>query len=294
MTEALNYFYNINIQNTKDINTYKLVSTTNNNTYLLKESEKIEDINYIFIPFINEYNLNQNKYKIIKNIYGDQVTKIQNKYCLLLKVPSSYLDNENIEDIIDFLFKNKVYINGYKVSWNRLWEDKINYLNNFILGNESKYKDIMPYIFYYMGITENCILYLKNISEYSKLPVNLSICHRRLYYPLKELYLNNPYNFVIDVFQRDISEYIKSLYYANKDYLIELEYYLKTNKINSYEASLLYIRIVYPSYFFDCLENSNIDYNAYNFKNTVEYENFIKKTYELINSYVNIQKIDWL
>lgn len=295
MKEALNYFYNINIENIKCINSYKLIATTNHVTYLLIESSSIDDIKYIFNPFVEEYYKRQNKYNIVININREYITKINEKYLILIKLPPTHLSDVNIENIIEFSKKNQLQLKNYKVVWDILWENKINYLNNYIINNESKYKNIMPYIYYYMGVSENCIIYLRELNKVIKHTINLipTISHRRIFYPLKEIYLNNPFNFVVDVIERDIAEYIKSLYYEKKDYLNELEYYLKTNKLDTYEASLLYIRIVYPSYFFDFIENSDA-YKNFDFYNTKKYEELIKKTYELINSYVNIQKIDWL
>lgn len=295
MKEALNYYYDIKIEDIEVLNKYSVLKTFDNNNFLLIESENEAEIKNHIILYLNTFFRKQNKYHIKLNNLNDFITKINDKYYLLIKLPSSYLDDVDIEDITVFSQKNIQNTSGYNLKWDMLWEDKVNYLNNYILNNESKYKKEMPYIYYYIGICECCIIYLRSFFHQSR-TINLipTICHRRLYYPLKEIYLNNPFNFVVDIAERDIAEYIKSLFYMKNDYLNELDFYLKTNPINKYQGALLYIRLVYPSYFLDYIESGKEIYMSKQFYDTNEYENFIKKTYELINSYVNIPKIDWL
>lgn len=293
MKDALTYFYSINVSKIEDIGLYKIVYSDRNN-FLLKISTNINDIKVMDNEYFRQFFYSQNNYKLKINIFNEYITRINDDYVILIQLPSSYLDDINVIDIVNFLNKNEITGKYIDVYWNNLWIDKVDYLTNYIKNNESKYKHIISYIYYYLGIVENCILYLKDVkNKYNNEHVTFSITHRRMYYPLKEVYLFNPFNFVLDVKERDISEYIKSLYYNKEDYISELDYYLKTNRLNRYRASLLYIRIVYPSYFFDFIEGDS-QYKINSFSNTSNYEIFIKKTYELINSYVNIEKIEWL
>ena len=296
MKNLLNYLYSINIDKVKEFNNGYIIKDLNNNLYLLNNVDNKSNINSVINILIGN-RLKVKHYLYRFNIYNQVLTYVDGKYYTLVKLDSDY--NEEI-DFVDMLaFYNSVNINNLKINyvlWEEKWENKINYFLNQDLNNQVKDKKIIIYFWYYIGVAENSLLYLKNINNNFKTGGHNGFCftHRRISFPCKKIDFYNPNDFYIDIKERDIAEYIKSLFYNNEDYLTELDYYFKTNILSNYDASMLYARIVYPSVFFDYYESRDESFNYPLLFDTDKFEIFIKKTYELINSYVQINKIDWL
>ena len=296
MKNLLNYLYSINIDKVKEFNTGYIIKDLNNNLYLLNNVDNKSNINSVINILIGN-RLKVKHYLYRFNIYNQVLTYVDGKYYTLVKLDSDY--NEEI-DFVDMLtFYNSVNINNLKINyvlWEEKWENKINYFLNQDLNNQVKDKKIIIYFWYYIGVAENSLLYLKNINNNFKTGGHNGFCftHRRISFPCKKIDFYNPNDFYIDIKERDIAEYIKSLFYNNEDYLTELDYYFKTNILSNYDASMLYARIVYPSVFFDYYESRDESFNYPLLFDPDKFEIFIKKTYELINSYVQINKIDWL
>ena len=194
-----------------------------------------------------------------------------------------------------YSISNRLIINKikYKNNWDVLWESKINYLYQHFNNHQISNKNIFYLFNYYISISENVLKYIIKIKNENYNNVNdISFVHRRIFYPNIKLNFFNPLNFIVDLKVRDIGEYIKSMYYNNKDYINDLSYFLKTNHLDRYTASMMYARIIYPSIFFDDYELNRVDISKY--IKIAEYEKFTKKIYDLISSYIQIDKIDWL
>lgn len=298
MKNLINYLYHI------DIDTIE----KNGNYYLIKDKESVYlfskyEAKYNFIQIYNICNeLNYHyffAYKLKSNIYNKFLTNIDQESYYLLDIGTDYNSEVNFYDMLDFYKRSYIFLNRQvqnNFNWDILWENKINYLELYANNNKITNTKILPLFYYYLGIAENALVYVKSITKKYIRSVDdkLSFTHRRVGFPVRKIDFYNPFNLIIDFEVRDIAEYIKSLYYNDIDYLIDLEYYLKTNKLTRYSASLLYIRIVYPSNFFDYFEDKSKSYFYDKYYDTNDYELFIKKTYELINSYVSIDKILWL
>ena len=299
MKNLINYLYNIDVIDIKDVTDGYFITAASNN-YILKNVTNINNLDFV-INLINNVDINYLYfYKIKRNIFYNFISNIKENNYVLIDVSNNYNDLVDFNDMVDFYNKsNRVISSSYKYnnSWEVLWENKIDYLINYAKNNEVDNKKVMPLFYYYIGLAETALLYLKDINK--KYPFNrvidkISLVHRRVGIPNIKLNFFNPFNFIIDLEVRDIAEYIKILYYSDSDYLSELEYYLKINILSVYTASMLFVRIIYPSYFFDYFESKTSNIKTNKFLDTKSYENFIKKTYELISSYVQIDKIEYL
>ena len=74
---------------------------------------------------------------------------------------------------------------------------------------------------------------------------------------------------------------------------------IKIKNLSIYEASMLYARLLYPSYYFDIYEEvMNKERNEEDLvsiiKKSSAYEIFLKEAYLVISKYALIEKIDWL
>ena len=293
MKNLINYIYQIDILNIKNINNDYLIKTKQTN-YILKN---INDVNNI--DFIINISNNINSYKIKKNIFYNYISNIKGNNYILINMLNDYEKEVDFNEMIEFYNKSSLFLHNlnYTNIWDKLWVSKVDYLTIYAKNNLVDNKNIMPLFYYYIGIAETAILYIKDINKkyvYDSSIDKISFCHRRIFYPNIKLNFYNPFNYNVDLEVRDIAEYIKICFYNNEDYLNELEYYLKVNKLSKYSASMLFGRIIYPSYFFDYFESKDSKISKERFLDTLSYESFIKKTYELINSYVHIDKIDYL
>lgn len=295
MNEIISYLYNINISNELKYDGQVLYKT-NSSHYLYKEI----DNNYSAILFL--YNIIKQiknyhffSYNFKQNIFNDIISTYNEKKFVLIDVGNDYDKIVDFDDMFSFYNDSRNILIckvKYRNNWDLLWESKISYLSEHFNTNKLINKNYSLIFNYYISIAEIALEYLLKVKRrYSD---NNQICfaHRRILYPNIKLNFYNPLNFIIDIEQRDISEYIKSLFYNHEDYENELVYYLKLHKMDHYSASLLYARIIYPSIFLDDYET-----NALKIEKYIDfdlYEKFIKKIYDIISSYILIDKIDWL
>ena len=129
-------------------------------------------------------------------------------------------------------------------------------------------------------------------------PNNLSICHNRIKRNTTLFDLYNPFNFIIDSNVRDIVEYVKDCFMYDDPFPL-IEKYIKRNNLSDNELKLLFIRMLYPSFYFDkyeeIIENNESEEQIDKIiKRTNEYEELLKKTYILIRNICYLPEIDWL
>lgn len=303
MKDLLKNYYNV-VEN---------IIEKNNTLEFIRNDKK-----YIFYPLERtkeEFNelLNLNEELINKNIptnlfilnnQNSYITTDNNKnYCLL---ETSLINNEyNVLDMIDF--NNKLIISSknsllYRNIWADLWSKKIDYFE-YQISELGKDKQIILNSFsYYLGLAENAISYINNVNKKYQISVNekITLQRKRVNFPNLSNDYFNPLNYIIDIEVRDIASYFQSLFFNSKEDLdIEINAYFKKKNLNIYGYSLLYARLLYPSYYFDLYEsimdNRASENELIKVINKVEnYEQFLKDIYYKINQYVSIEPIYWL
>ena len=294
MKDTISYLYDVNIISESKY-CKKRIFKSNSTSYLYEEIDNDKAV--LFIDQINKLSVHHNFliYKFKRNIYSEVISLYKGKKFTLIDIGNDYEKEVDFNDMLSFYeVSSRLIINNisYKNNWAALWEDKINYMVNHFISNKVSNKNIEYIFYYFISIAESALEYIINLEKKFVNKYNASLTHRRIILPNTKFYFFNPMNFVIDLEVRDVGEYIKRLFYSQKEYENELIFYLKTRYIDKYLASLLYARIIYPSIFFDDYELSTIDINKYiDFKS---YENFAKKIYDIISSYILIDSIDWL
>lgn len=298
MKNLIEYMYKININTIESNDNYYIISDDSTN-YLFKEYVEVKDIMYIYQ--ISNL-LNQNSrfcFKVMQNVYNTFISDIDGVRYYLVDIGKEYRKSVDFLDMISFYNTSSNYLTTniqHFCNWDILWESKLDYFFLQSKKNDIKKSKLSTLFYFYVGIAENALLYLKSVKENLLQSKSDKICfnHRRIVDNNSKLNFYNPFNFIVDFMVRDIAEYLKYQYYNNQEYEDDLVYFLKTENLTNFSASLLYARIIYPSYFFDYYE-SNDEKTFFNkFYDPNDYIKFIKKTYELISSYVNIIKIDWL
>ena len=124
------------------------------------------------------------------------------------------------------------------------------------------------------------------------------ISHSRITidYELYDYY--NPVNIIIDHSSRDISEYIKSMFLHRVWDLDILSQYLDRNYFSRYGIRMIFARILFPSFFFDDLENMILHSSDINVllleSRAEEFENFIREIGTFLMNKYDIPMLSWI
>jgi len=297
MKNIINYYYNL-----------KIVDMKQSDGVI---SFDIENNKYVFIPYRREldsisviYQLNQMLlarkipvHQIILNIQGQILTYINGEYYVLMKL----FIYEGSFKISDVLLLNGIEIEMKKNflnrnTWGKLWSEKNDYLEYQVSQLGKKYPLIRNSFSYYIGLSEMCIS-LCNEIDTSNLKLYLSHNRIKKDYSFYELY--NPFNIVLDFKIRDASEYFKScFFYKEEDIKNEINYFLSHNSLLYEEWILFFIRMLYPSYYFDCYEeiiNDKIEENNLLkiISKNEEYEKILLLIYNRLRGFNNFPIIDY-
>lgn len=300
MKNFINYYYNFNIYNIH-FNDGKYFFYHKHEKYMLK---CIEDPNMILIYLELCYQLSNFPYffNIIVNRNDDYITLIENKPYVLLKLSKIENDKISIFDIRTDIFinlNNKISsLNHFP--WVRLWENKIDYFEEWFCKRQNSYKNIYPLFHYFVGIAENALLYFKQseIEENKDKIDQLVISHYRLNINNNLYDYYDPTNAILDHASRDVSEYLKSCF-VNKIWDFDLiKEYLKQHVFSKYGIRIMLSRIMFPSFFFDYIEemitnNSEIDL-LYLETRADEFQRFLKQIMLFLVEEYNIPEINWI
>lgn len=275
--ELLKLYFRIDIDNINFYSNIARFEYKNYNYVLIKDNNpNFELLNHIF----NYIDIK----KPILNIYNNYVTRYDNEYYFLF-----YDDNNKINeiDVIKFLSK-PLYI--YNNNLRDKWCYKNDYIEYQITQFGSKYAILRKSINYIIGLSEIAIQLLNTINLdncYS------SLVHKRMTNSMFDL--ENPLNICFDYRIRDVSEYIKYMFfYEDKEIFNELVLKIK---LNIEEYKLLFARLLFITPYYDMYEKIiDGDINEKEIKLIInkldKYEEFIKKIYLYLKRYINIDNIE--
>lgn len=294
MKNAISYYYNLNPENIHLSNkNYKFVIDNKFYTlYLCNDNDNLE----------KTYEMNQkllinNIYNhiIVLNINNDITTDIDNKKYILFNTYDEMNQKLVLEHIINFNYITSNLNIEQEIKWKNMWMQKIDYFEYQISEIGHKYPIIRDSISYYIGMTETAISLLNDIKIQK-----MCISHKRIQHNDTVFEIYNPINFVIDNQVRDVSEYFKiQFFYDNKNILDDVIHYLKTTNLSTDEIKLFFIRMLYPSYYFDMYEliinNSLEEDELLNIvKLSNDYEKLIKELYIYLSEQSLLPSIEWL
>jgi len=303
MKKIIKYYYDLvpeKVFHQKNIHKFIIEKTKYMLYEVNNESEELEE-KYKIQEYLNKINVCCNL--IIKNKMGLIITQYNEKKFILIE---QKIETRRI-NIMDILLLTSINIDNigiktiYRTDWKKMWEKKIDYIEHQIISNTDTKEIIKESIYYYIGLTENCISILQEPLE--KKDKYKAICHERIGYKMTTDEFYNPINFIIDKRIRNFAEYIRGQLYNTPDKIENikkiLDELLTKIRLNREELILLYARIVYPGEYFDIYEK--IIMNLTNEKellkiinNSSKIEKNIKIIYEILNKNKNIQPIEWL
>ena len=296
MKNAIKYYYNLNPKSIHQINRIYKFKTQNKKYILypcLRTIDEIKEI-YELHMYLNIYGIYC--HKIILNINNNIVTQINGFQYILLNIN---VENRKIEkkDVVFYLNINidQSRFNCLKrQNWYQLWINKTDYIEYQISQFKKKYPLIKESIDYYIGMAENCISLISNVKNSTM----VTISHNRINENTTTEEFYNPLNFIIDYKVRDIAEYLKSLI-AKEDITEYIIDYINYCNLTDNDIKLLFIRLLYPSAYFDIyekiIENHEDESNIISItKENRYYEKNIKKIYNYLRSISNLPEIEWL
>ena len=292
MKNIIEYFYNLKIDTLhKNTNRYEF-EIDKNRYYLIlsyryeKELKQIENL----------IKNNQNFDQIIHNINSKLITNISGKNYLLLKKSNKKTSIEDeILNYYKILLPTQLYFNIDRTDWVYLWSEKIDYIEYQKTHLKGEYPLLEESINYFIGMAENAIMYIRNCFNENNDSDDIVLSHKRI--TNKEF--NSPINLIVDHRSRDISEYLKYLFFNNNYDYIRISQYLQKLNLNNYMYRLLYGRMLFPTFYFDKYDdivnkNESEKEILIILKRVEAYEDFLKNIYSIINQNTAIKKVYWL
>ncbi len=305
MKNLIEYYYGLNAFRLRQINGGYVFFCKNNTYYFCKVTDLIhffQKMNVTFLDYNNPY-----VHTLIRNCENKPLTFNGTDYYALFKINLRCNKQIDINDIkmfdkitSDFGIIKKIEI----PNWSNMWIKKIDYLEHYVDMRDDWSDDLKCLFYYYIGIAENSIEYLKIskdvINKKDKLN-GISLSHERVncFDTLYDFY--NPINFVIDKKTRDVAEYLKSLFFNKKVDTTYIKNIITSVNYSRVEYIQLVSRVMFPTFFFDSFEQlalseiSNVQILQM-YDSTIDYEMFIDFVISVINKTkkVDIPAVKWM
>lgn len=248
--------------------------------------------------------LGHNKFyhQLVFNKDNSLITIFDGKPYIMLKL--SFTDSMPIS-IFDIKGSDSVNVDKkleklVRFNWTMLWENKIDYFENYIFSKKDEFNDVLDSFYYYTGMAENAILYvhdaLKNIkaSQLDKFVVS----HKRFSNSMSLLEFYDPTTLIIDHSSRDVAEFLKYLFLSNNYSFTVISDYLNNFKLSRLGAHLLIGRMLFPSFYFDSLEkyffSTGANYICWLEDRIDDYNLFLMEIYGILSQQYEIQDIRWI
>ena len=309
MKNTLKYFYNIEVKNIRQSENVFFIET-NSEMYAFQNCDNyIEQINNIYE--LNIY-LNYNNiyvYGIIKNKFDNIVTRVNENNYILLEINDDYNKNITVNMIYEFQYKIddnliKSTFKGLAANdWKSLWMRKIDYFEYQVSEFGLKYPLVRESIGYFIGMAENALCMINNYANYVNYGLNESLYlqHRRIDVSSRYYDFYNPLNLIFDTRVRDFCEYYKSNFMYNSMYKekIKITNYLGKANYTINELKLLYIRMFFPSYYFDLYEkvvSKVVDEKKLKkiLLKVDDYQLFLYELMSYLNRFLILPHIEWI
>lgn len=290
MKNVLKYYYLLKDPNIMLINN-KIYIKDKNKNYILHKAITIKNLKVQK----EIQSLNNKYYKIVPTISKDLYIIYQGKIYCLLELNKLISINDIEKDIFNYEYTYKADTASItRNDWYYLWTSKIDFYEALYNTIKGKYKYIDESIDYYINLSETGLEYYKYNFKNNK-KNNLVICRKRM--NIDEFY--NPLNIVLDHKERDIGEYLKWLFYQNKNDIVRVERVIKKCIEKNMNMELVVSRLLFSTYYFDEIDNivtnnkTEQNLKLIISKNT-EYENYISKIIDKIQEYIDIPNIKYI
>ncbi len=219
--------FDFSLENRKDY----IVVHKNDMTFFLYNvvSKEVFD-KYYSLSFLVDY-----VDPFVFNCMGEIVTVVDNNYYVLV----FHLSKRDFPISVFSFYKVEKTI---RLRWLDLWIQKSDYMNSFYPSIKGIYSLIDESIHYYMGLLEYSIFILKDYRDFSSVGY---VQHENF---VLEEYCN-PFNLLIDVRERDFSEYLKYLFFSNTYQKVDIVSLIQQARW-VLQFDLVIARLLFPNYYF--------------------------------------------
>lgn len=297
MKNAINYYYNLVTYDIRHTGK-KYRFTVDNDEYLFILCEySLEELEEIYKLDMFLLQMNVYMHQIILNNNNGIITYINNEPYILMKIFVKDNRKINMNDIILF---NQLPMYDYfktlrKNNWREFWIRKIDYFEYQMSEIGINYPKLKEDFNYFVGMTETAIALLYNFNYGS----NLIVTHRRVTTSSTMQDLYNPLNLIIDSRVRDVCEYFKSLFFNDKLDIDDIHKYLISSNLGAEEVYLFYVRMMFPSFYFDLYEGIIGGFieekELLKITNKIEdYQVLLKDLYWIVKNYAKLPDIEWI
>lgn len=297
MKNVLSYYYNLHLS---DIHQIEGIYRFNLNGIEYAFTQYKRNLNEIRELYELSLLLFQNGimvHQFVLNKENQLITYVNQKPYVLLQIYNNSKQNITINDINNFSFSSSILkLPEKQVNWANLWSDKIDYFEYQVNQFGKKNPLIRESFSYFSGLVENGISLFNMLElDYN----NYSVSHQRLSSKDTMFEFLNPMNLIIDYKVRDACEFYKEKFLNKQSISNEIKEYLSNKNLNVYEILLFFIRMFYPSFYFDKYEYIiNNEEDDYQLKNIIElsdkYEKLLKEIYFYLSKYINMPDIEWI
>lgn len=300
MVETIKYYFSVNPGKLYKIKNGYYFYVYDTKYYFVKFRQEIKNLDFLVKVTNDLYNRGVLVDTFIKNKDNSFYVNINEEMYILLRVNEIENDIYTLKDIVYF---NDLLVlsDNYSVHTNYkdLWMKKIDDYEVELSEYNNEIPIIKSSIDYYIGMAENAVSYFNDcLIEEDMRSVKVNLCHKRVSSKPYSGYINNPLTFTFDYEIRDIAEYIKSCFFDNINIDDEIDEVINKN-FSRASLRVLYARLLYPSYYFDMLEEVLV--NEVDEKSLLkyinkqeEYQELLVYIYKLINKKYNIPKVEWL
>lgn len=299
MKNAINYYYNLNPSNIRQKGKNYYFDIDNNNYILFPIEEVSIDLKTVYELNIELLNQGFPCHQIVLNVDNKVLTNINQSPYVLTKI---FVKNRvtQINDLLIFYNINldtKKFESLKRNDWKNMWINKIDYFEYQINQTGKKYPLIRESFSYFIGLSETAIQFVDNI--FLENNTYFVISHKRFKSDDTLFDTYNPFNFIIDSRVRDISEYYKTMFFKGYNILDDIKKYIIYAGLNNYECNMLFARMLFPTFYFDCYEEIIIDENnnkkLLQIINLIEkYEVFLKEFYLYLKTFTQMPDVEWI
>lgn len=278
MRDFIKFNYNLDFEKI-DIFEDGFYFECNNKTYLIceifRDEEEFNNLVNLLIAKNVKYHL------LVLNKDGNYISEFDGKKIVVLEcVTDKYIITE---------YENTNVIVTSQNNWGMFWEERI-----FNYETKKKEllipKDVKYFLDYYLGLTEAAIVNYNNVKDSGE-EARFMLQHNKISFPITSFSFYNPVNYLLDYCVRDLAEYVKSKFFYDSITVDDVITIINKNSFTLAELNMFLVRLIYPSYFFNIVDDKEFESSSDLFniiKKSSQFENFLK---ELIINLKNIMPV---
>lgn len=302
MKNFINYYYNFFII---DIHLYqgKYFFSYNGDNYMFKACDDVVSVMDSINDLTQQLKFSNSFYhQLVYNKDNSLITVFERRPYVMIKlsmVPKAPISIFDIKGN-DYVRTDKKIILLNRFDWTILWENKIDYFEKQIFTKMSEYSSILGSFHYFIGVAENAIMYVREalINQKKELSDQLVVSHRRFTRDMTLIDFYDPTNLIVDHKSRDVAEFLKYSFLINNYDIRVIADYLNNLDLSNLGAHLLFGRLLFPSFYFDFLEDLLVSgrfESIYNVETRIgEYKLFLADIFEILKAKYKLQEIGWI